>query len=69
MPDQRNTAIWYISDGVTDQPLYQGVALLNAADRTYGFTLELPRGRYNLTVETISEKDRRMQTISAFTVR
>ena len=54
---------------MTDQPLYQGVALLNAADRTYGFTLELPIGRYNLTVETISEKDRRMQTISAFTVR
>ena len=61
--------IWYISDGVTDQPLLQGVALLNAADRTYGFTLKLPQGRYNLTVETISEKDRRMQTISAFTVR
>ena len=44
------------------------LALL-AAEHTYGFTLELPQGRYNLTVETISEKDQRMQTIGAFTVR
>ena len=53
LPDQKSTAIWYISDGVTDEPLFQGVAPLNAADRTYGFILDLQPGRYNLTVETL----------------
>ena len=32
----------HVADPDPDSLLYQGVALLNAADRTYGFTLELP---------------------------
>ena len=56
----------------------QGVARADAgcdaaragpADRTCGFTLDLQPGRYDLTVEAISKKDRRVQMISAFTVR
>jgi hypothetical protein len=69
LPDTKSTAIWYVSDGITDEPLFQGVAPVNAADRTYGFTLDLKPGRYNLTVATTSAKDRRMQVFSTFTVR
>ena len=69
LPDARSSALWYVSDGITSEPLFQGQVPVDADKQAYAFTLDLPPGRYNLLVSMTSSTDEHLSIFNAFTVR